>query len=212
MRSNRATTLLLAALLMPALTSCGQSGNDDEAKGTLEWVTGLRAGHCADPAGPATDSSAATITRVRRIPCDQPHSLETYARVPYPVSRTADDDASTSTAEYPGNVVLQVFAREACARRFRSYLGTDLRRPWFFLTYLYPSAASWAAADAEPSRLGPLTHLVGQAPRADRSVVCVVRTTGPALTASVHGPPYPIPKATPKATTKTPKAKAGKQR
>jgi hypothetical protein len=174
---------------MLGVTSCSR-GDDN---GTLEWVTGLRPGYCADPVG----APAAEVTRVRRVPCDRPHSLETYARVRYPVSRAADaDDDSTSSAEYPGNVVLQVFAREACASRFRIYLGSGIRQPWYFLTYLYPSAASWTAADARPSRLGPLTQLVGRAPPADRAVVCVLRTTGQPLTGSVHGRPYPTPSPT----------------
>jgi hypothetical protein len=176
----RAFRLIAAVVLLLGVTACSQ----DNDNGTLEWVTGLQPGHCADPVGKRSDE----VTRVRRIPCDRPHSLETYARVPYPVSGAAAADDSTSSAEYPGNVVLQVFAREACASRFRGYLGTGTRQPWFYLTYLYPSSASWAAAEARPSRLGPLTHVVGQAPQPDRSVVCVLRTTGQLLTRSVHGP------------------------
>jgi hypothetical protein len=170
-------------MVMLGVASCSRG----DANGTLEWVTGMRPGDCADPAG----APALEVNRVRKVPCDRPHSLETYARVPYPVNRAAVDDDSTSSAEYPGNVVLQVFAREACASRFRSYLGSETRQPWYFLTFLYPSAASWTAAEVRPVRLGPLTHLVGQAPRADRSVICVLRTTGQPLTRSVHGRPYP---------------------
>jgi hypothetical protein len=185
---------VVAVMVMLGVASCSRG---DDAHGTLEWVTGMRPGDCGDPAG----APALEVNRVRKVPCDRPHSLETYARVPYPVSRAAvADDDSTSSAEYPGNVVLQVFAREACASRFRSYLGSETRQPWYFLTYLYPSAASWTAAEARPNRLGPLTHLVGQAPRADRSVVCVLRTTGQPLTGSVRGRPYPAT-ATATATT-----------
>ena len=190
MRRPRVSRLVTGAVVLIGVVSCSAGDGSADGDGPLEWVTGMRPGQCVDPVGPAADD----VTHVRRVPCDRPHSMETYARVPYPVSRAADAaDDSPSSNEYPGNVALQVFAREACAGEFRVYLGTAPRRPWYFLTYLYPSSASWTAAEARSPRLGPLARLVGRAPRADRSVICVLRTTGPPLSGSVRGRPYPSP-------------------
>ncbi|HST84197.1 MAG TPA: hypothetical protein VLL08_20850 [Kineosporiaceae bacterium] len=95
--------------------------------------------------------------------------------------------AVVSSSEYPGHDILRTFAREACADHFRDYLGSNPRESWYFLTYLFPSVASWTAASAQRPKLGPLARLVTSSTRSDRSVICFVRTTGPALTASVRG-------------------------
>jgi hypothetical protein len=95
---------------------------------------------------------------------------------------------TVSSSEYPGHDVLRKFARETCAQHFRAYLGSNPRQPWYFLTYLFPSVASWSAASAKRPKLGPLSRLITSSAHADRSVVCFVRTTGPVLTASVRGP------------------------
>jgi hypothetical protein len=199
--------------VLTTVVACSSS----DQEGQLEWVAGLRPGDCVDPGHRA----ATEVVRMQVIRCDQPHSMEVYARLPYPpaapastpspstasylpsvasVSTSAPATAGPSSTEYPGRDVLRAFAREACAQHFRDYLGTNPREPWYFLTYLFPSVASWTAASAQRPRLGPLTRLVTSSARSDRSVVCFLRTTGPALTASVRGSaPDPAPTATPTA-------------
>jgi hypothetical protein len=223
-----AVGLVLSVLL--GVTACS-SGDQSE----LEWVGGLHPGECVDPGNRASS----TVLRMRVVPCRERHSMEVYARLPYPPvaapsttatpstsvtpSATATASAPKSSAsksaapmpttkaagksllkatlatptpsattvsaiEYPGHETLRMFAREACAKHFRAYLGSNPREPWYFLTYLYPSVASWSAASAKRPKLGPLARLVTSSARSDRSVVCFVRTTGPALTASVRGP------------------------
>jgi hypothetical protein len=100
---------------------------------------------------------------------------------------------------------LRTFAREACAEHFRAYLGSNALEPWYFLTYVFPSVASWTAASAKRPKLGPLAKLVTSSARSDRSVICFVRTTGPALTASVRGP-VAVPTAVPSTTDPVPDA------
>jgi hypothetical protein len=170
------------AVVLLSLTGCSVGEHDK-----LDWAMSLRVGQCADPA-PGT--SGDEVTQVRPVPCGQPHLIEVYARVPYPgAALPPGSEDATSGQEYPGQDVLQTFAREACAEPFRSYLGRTPRRESDVLTYLYPSVSSWTAAGAHRLDLGVLSHVVGKVPRADRSVVCVVRLKDSPRTGSVRGNP-----------------------
>ena len=65
-------------------------------------------------------------------------------------------------------VCLPDAAEGACAQRFQSYVGVAYQDSSLFFTYLLPSARSWEQGD-------------------DRTVLCLVTTTGQKLTASVKG-------------------------
>ena len=216
---SRLVVLVLAPVVLFGSAACSSS----EEKGELEWVAGLHPGDCVDPGNrPST-----AIIRMRVVSCRERHAMEVYARLPYPpvttapatptatpsasasagiplwkptLATTAPPTATASSSEYPGRDVLRTFAREACAERFRAYLGSNPREPSYFLTYLFPSVASWTAASAQRPKLGPLARLITSSVRSDRSVVCFVRTTGPALTASVRGPVTASPTTTPSPT------------
>ena len=206
---SRRVALGLALTVLLGVGACSSA----DQKGELEWVAALSPGECVEP----ENRASAAVVRMRVVPCRERHAMEVYARLPYPPAVTATDTATPSASattsaprknaapvatgsaatgsaatasagEYPGRDVLQTFAREACAEHFRAYLGSNPRRPWYFLTYLYPSVASWTAASAQRPKLGPLSRLVTSSDRSDRSVVCFLRTTGPALTASVRDP------------------------
>jgi Septum formation len=73
------------------------------------------------------------------------------------------DDPGGDT--YPGATVLRTFADGNCLQHFKSYTGVDYRDSQLFYTYLLPSVRSWAAKD--------------------RTIVCIITTTGQPLTASV---------------------------
>ncbi|MCU4186039.1 septum formation family protein [Acidiferrimicrobium sp. IK] len=66
---------------------------------------------------------------------------------------------------YPGAAALRTFADGSCLQRFKAYTGVDYRDSSLFYTYLLPSVRSWAAKD--------------------RTIVCIITTTGQPLTASV---------------------------
>jgi hypothetical protein len=68
---------------------------------------------------------------------------------------------------YPGSDKVTKFADGECLQQFQPYVGDDYRDSSLFYTYLLPSVRSWAAGD--------------------RTVVCLVTTTGQKLTASVKG-------------------------
>jgi hypothetical protein len=204
---SRPSAFVLCLSLVLTVGACSSK----DQPGQLKWVAGLRPGDCVD----AGNRPGANVVRMRVLPCRLAHSMEVYARLPYPpvttasatatpsgspapsetpsahrlipVPTTAAPAAESSDTEYPGRDVLRMFAREACAEHFRAYLGSNPREPWYFLTYLFPSVASWTAASGKRPHLGPLARLVTTSVHSDRSVVCFVRTTGPALTTSVRG-------------------------
>jgi hypothetical protein len=76
-------------------------------------------------------------------------------------------DDNSAGDNYPGDTALRSFADGQCLQRFQGYTGTDYRHSSLFYTYLLPSVRSWAAKD--------------------RTVVCVITTTGQELTSSVKG-------------------------
>ncbi len=154
----------------------------------MEWALGLRPGQCAEN---ASGGAANEVEKVRVTPCTASHSMEVYARVGY-LTGPAAKDASASAQEgqenqeYPGDTALKQRAREACANEFRSYLQAAPRLPQYYLTYLYPSVESWTAAQGKRLGLGPLKHIVGEVPKPDRSIICMVRSTDGTLSHSVR--------------------------
>ena len=68
---------------------------------------------------------------------------------------------------YPGATTLQTFATARCLQQFQPYVGDAYEDSSLFYTFLLPSVRSWTSED--------------------RTVVCVITTTGQPLTASVRG-------------------------
>lgn len=68
---------------------------------------------------------------------------------------------------YPGTKQLETFANGNCLQHYEGYVGVAYQHSSLFFTYLLPSVRSWAADD--------------------RTVVCVITTTGQRLTSSVKG-------------------------
>lgn len=118
----------------------------------------LAPGSCLVP----PEKIAPELAGVRVVPCDTPHPQEVYDTVRYDAS-----DAADPAPVYPGDELLSSFAEAQCARRYRAYVGVPYAQSDLLLTYLLPSARSWHGGD--------------------RSVVCVVTTTGESLTISVKG-------------------------
>jgi hypothetical protein len=99
----------------------------------------------------------AELSKVKVVACKQPHAQEVYAMV--------DDRAAGDN--YPGDTSLRTFADANCLQHYSAYVGVDYRNSLLFYTYLLPSVRSWAAKD--------------------RTIVCVITTTGQQLTSSVKG-------------------------
>jgi len=99
----------------------------------------------------------AELATVSVVHCSTPHTEEAYYLANY----------SPVNDNYPGPDPLETFAKGTCLQEFAGYVGTPYQRSSLFYTYLLPSVRSWAVGD--------------------RTVVCVVTSTGAKLTSSVKG-------------------------
>ncbi|MHB2022183.1 MAG: septum formation family protein [Mycobacteriales bacterium] len=121
-------------------------------------VFSLRPGDCLA----APKSVTEQIATVTAVPCSAAHTQEVYAVVTY------TGPGATDPSNYPGDPNLTQFANGACAARYQSYVGIAYQDSKYFFTYLLPSPRSWEQGH-------------------DRSVVCLVTTTGAVLYKSVKG-------------------------
>jgi hypothetical protein len=99
----------------------------------------------------------AEISQVKVVSCSAPHSQEVFALVP-----------DTKDETYPGETALQTYASGVCVQQFAAYVGIDYRDSTLFYTFLLPSARGWESVN-------------------DRTITCLIETTGAALTTSVKG-------------------------
>jgi hypothetical protein len=100
---------------------------------------------------------AAEITSVTGVPCADSHPQEVYDKVDY-----KDGDA------YPGDDALKSYADARCQDGYEPYVGIAYSESRFYYTYLLPSARGWENDG-------------------DRTIVCLVTTTGDQLRSSVRG-------------------------
>lgn len=157
--SGGAPRVAVVSLAVLALTSgCGLFGSDE--RGEDVGVLDVGVGDCLL----APETVEIEIGTLRVVDCAEPHEQEVYAVEPF-----VGADGETPE-EYPGEAVLTSFAEGRCLEAFEGYVGVDYRDSSLFFTYLLPSPRGWQGAGQE----------------ADRSVVCVVTTTGEQLTASVR--------------------------
>jgi hypothetical protein len=100
----------------------------------------------------------AELATLQVVPCSLAHTEEVFATTTY----------QTSTGAYPGDAALQTFAQGSCLQQFKPYVGVAYEDSGLFFTFLLPSARSWTDVT-------------------DRTVTCVITTTGQQLTKSVKG-------------------------
>ncbi|HEY0166552.1 MAG TPA: septum formation family protein [Jatrophihabitans sp.] len=151
-KGANAAALITVTLL---LSGCGWFGGSKAEKAAVS-VFDIKPGQCFNP--PSTVKSE--LSRLGSVPCDQPHTQESYASIPF-----ASKDGSEVSA-YPGDAALKLFADRVCAQEYSGYVGKDYLDSSYFFTYLLPSARGWEQ-------------------QKDRNVLCFVTTTGQQLTASV---------------------------
>ncbi|WP_420114494.1 septum formation family protein [Pseudactinotalea sp.] len=158
-RPRRASAAVALACAL-ALAGCS-SLNGDDGSGTS--VFDLVPGMCV--LAPSHEEVSVELAAVTTVPCEDPHELEVFALVEYP---EPTDSATQAGSSFPGDAMLKDFADGACVGAFAEYVGVDYRDSELFFTYLVPSARSWQAED-------------------DRTVLCLITTTGEQLTQSVAG-------------------------
>ena len=155
MRSARMWAAVAAALVVLATASGCSWFGGDSGSGKNVSTFKLKSGDCMVP--PA--KVKAELSKVQVVPCTSPHTQEVYASVKF------TGDNAGANAPYPGDDTLKKFADGQCAQLYQRYVGVAYPDSSLFFTYLLPSPRSWQAGD--------------------RSVVCVVTTTGNRLTRSV---------------------------
>jgi Septum formation len=153
--------------LVLGLSSCAFSGHDKPL-----WAISLRPGQCGDPVRTDTDE----VARVQVKDCAEDHGIEVYALVTFQDAHR--QSSSVPDAKYPGQEALVRFGREACAGRYRTYLGDAAPSPDQYLTFLYPSASSWTAYGAARPEIPLLESILGKSPQPNRNIVCVVQSAG----------------------------------
>jgi hypothetical protein len=137
------------------LSGCGWFGDSESEKAAVS-VFDIKPGQCFNPPGTVKSE----LSKLNSVPCDQPHTQESYASIPF-----ASKDGSEVSA-YPGDAALKLFADGACAQEYSGYVGKDYLDSSYFFTYLLPSARGWEQ-------------------QKDRNVLCFVTTTGQQLSTSV---------------------------
>ena len=157
-RSRAALACVLAAAAL--LTGCSSLDGDTDSTSVFD----LQPGVCV--LAPEHEEVGVELSEVRTVPCEEPHELEVFALVDFPEQAGTGGTQAGST--FPGDAPLKDFADGACAEQFATYVGIDYRDSELFFTYLVPSARSWQAEN-------------------DRTVLCLITTTGEALTQSVAG-------------------------
>ncbi len=158
--------LLLGAVLSVLVFAAGCSwvgglfGNPGTSSPSTSSVSvfDVKIGQCFNP----PKDVQAELANLTAIDCQQPHSQEAYALLPY---RPA---AGVVGSGYPGSDTLSGFADGACAQAFQGYDGISYLDSSLYFTYLLPSARSWEQSD-------------------DHAVLCLIVTTGQPLTSSVKG-------------------------
>lgn len=150
----RPALLIAFGLTALSLVGCSQAAEQDatrdETTGEITenediGVFRLREGDCLlMPTGGIANQE---VEAMEAIPCDEPHEAEVLALVAVP----GDDDAP-----FPGQEALTEQAVTDCVDQFEQSTGRDfMTDPDWDLTYLSPTADSWAYAN-------------------DREIVCLV--------------------------------------
>jgi len=160
--SRPAPTAAAAALILVAglaLSGCSilnnftggvtrdDDGNVTEGNDNAD-VFAIRVGDCVNNADLGEEVSSIPV-----VPCSEPHDSEAF------FSHLMTDES------YPGTASVQTSADEVCIGGFAGYVGGDYNSSALYVTYFYPTEASWAQGDREILCLvydpdGPLTGSV----------------------------------------------------
>jgi hypothetical protein len=150
MKTRRVATAATAIALLPVLVGCGLHHGDSSSTS----VFSAKVGECFT----TPTEVKAQVSDLASVSCSQPHGQEAYALVDY---------ATSGSDAYPGDEVLDNFAKGACAQRFGGYVGVDYLDSSYYYTYLTPSPRSWQESD--------------------RTVLCLVTDAGKPMVGSVKG-------------------------
>lgn len=133
--SGAARSLGVLALLLAAGCSGAPEPGPTSTAGPTSSSTDpfdVDVGDCVD-----STSGAGEVTEIPVVPCGEPHVGEAYAAVRMP-----------DGADFPGDAAVVESAR-GCEEPFEEFVGVPLAGSQLRVTYLHPTAGSWAAGDRE---------------------------------------------------------------
>jgi hypothetical protein len=81
-----------------------------------------------------------SVDEVERVACDTPHGNEVYFAFDYP---------GDALAPYPGDELIRAEAETECEAEFADFVGMDYQDSELYVTFLRPSADTWAGGDRE---------------------------------------------------------------
>lgn len=84
--------------------------------------------------------SASTVTKLGRLPCNQPHDVEVFAI--YKLSQVVD-------APYPGDAQVQQAADDGCGDRFTEFVGVSPNDTTLDYGLFAPTEQTWKTGDRE---------------------------------------------------------------
>lgn len=127
---------LLAVLLLAA---CGGPDPRDDSGAIVEPANidalSLRIGDCFDDAAGVVGEGS--FESIDVLPCSDPHDNEIYAAIDFP----ADGDDI-----YPGPLLIDEFAVDACFEAFEPYVGLSYEFSRFDYGWMTPTLEGWTDA------------------------------------------------------------------
>lgn len=139
-RAARAAASALLLLLLFLLAGCRGSATAFE----------LEVGNCFSQPDATT-----AVEKVTLIDCDKPHDFEVFHLL------------KLEEQEFPGEQIVGDLSEDGCAAAFEGYVGSNYQRSDLYISYLFPTAATWAEGD--------------------REVVCLLRMESGQLSGSMRG-------------------------
>lgn len=82
-------------------------------------------------------AASGEVSGFEGVPCDQPHDNEVYHTFDLP------------DGEFPGDAVIEARGTEDCLAEFEPFVGLDFASSIYGVTWLFPTAGSWAQGDRE---------------------------------------------------------------
>lgn len=121
-----------SASLEPSIASSPSASNAaEDGAGEEVSVFDVEIGDCFDVDGEEE------VESVTVVDCEQPHTYEAF--------RVFDHEA----ADYPGDDAISDYADTECQSEFEAFVGHDYDTSIWYISWITPSAETWAAGDRE---------------------------------------------------------------
>ena len=130
---HRPLAVLLAAVLLAAVASCGGDAKRDDAGQMKEpsdvSASTVRTGDCI------SGTAQGAVSKLAAVPCDQPHGGEAYHEFYLP------------TGPYPGDEPVATAAEQGCVGAFDDFIGEAYETSALEISQVTPNERNWRAGD-----------------------------------------------------------------